>query len=308
MHAVLLKSQGLTIERPPRTTGALVGGGAVFLALVLAAALLLKAIDWPVSFPQFLAYAGAALLLVVAGVFSFWTYACINLRYVLDGEGLAIRWGPVRHYIPINQLRSLTPGRGEQHLQIKGIGWLGYHIGRGYVEEYGDVLFFSTHRTPEDVVYIRASDTVYAVSPQDPARFIAEVERARKAGKSAERSFVRRDVLAAHPIWADRAAQWLGLAAIALNLALWGYVFAAYPDLGEQIKIQFPPIGDITEVHSRGELLKVPATATAILATNLLVGLGFQWKERAATYLLLSGAVFFQVLFLVAAVISVANA
>jgi hypothetical protein len=45
-----------------------------------------------------------------------------------------------------------------------------------------------------------------------------------------------------------------------------------------------------------------------MLATNLLAGLAFEWKERAATYLLLSGAVFFQAVFWIAAIVALVNA
>src|SRR6266540_6762754 len=66
VHAVLLKGQGLTIERPVRTTGTLVGAGASAVALALALALVLRASGWPVSFTQFLGYLGAGLLVLLA--------------------------------------------------------------------------------------------------------------------------------------------------------------------------------------------------------------------------------------------------
>ena len=119
---------------------------------------------------------------------------------------------------------------------------------------------------------------------------------------------MQRDLLAAHPIWADRVSQALALCAVALNLALWGFLFALYPDLNQQITIEFPPIDGITELHTRSDIFKIPATATAFLAVNLLAGLLFQWTERAAAYLLLSGAVFFQALFWTAAAVALINA
>ena len=41
---------------------------------------------------------------------------------------------------------------------------------------------------------------------------------------------------------------------------------------------------------------------------NLFAALAFQWRERAAAYLLLSGAIFFQVAFWIAAIVAVVNA
>lgn len=308
MHPVLLKGQGLTIERPPRTMGTLIGAGASSLALVLAAALVARAFGWPVSFTQFLAYLGAGVLIVLAAIFGFWAYGCFSLRYVMDRTGLTVAWGPVKHFVAIDRITALTHGRGEQKLTTGGLGWWGYHIGCGHVEGFGDVLFFSTHRAPEELVYVQTAAATYGLSPADPVRFIAEAQRFLQAGKPERRAAVHRDPVAAHPIWADHTGQILGAAGVILNVALWGFVCAIYPSLSNEITMEFPPIGDIATLHSRAGILKIPATASAILALNLFAGLVFEWKERAAAYLLLSGAIVFQAVFWVAAFVALANA
>lgn len=308
---MLLKGQGLTIERPSRTAGTAVGGAASGLALLLSFALLLRALDWPISFPQFLAWAGAVALLVIAGMFAFWAYGCYSLRYIIDRSGITVTWGLMKHFISIDQIQKLVPGRGEQRPQVQGLGWFGYHIGRGHLEGFNDVLFFSTHRSPEELVYVQTAFATYALSPRDPVRFIAEAQRfqAAAAGAMSSRvSGIKRDVVSSHPIFADRIAQALALAAIVLNVALWGFLMAVYPSFDAEITIEFPPIGEITALASRMEIMKIPATATAMLAVNLLAGLAFEWKERAATYLLLSGTVFFQVVFWIAAIVAIVNA
>jgi hypothetical protein len=244
--------------------------------------------------------------------FAFWTYACASLGYVVAGSEMVICWGPVSHRLPLASIKAVTQGRGEQRPRIRGIGWLGYHVGRGEVDGLGRVLFFSTHRVPEELVYVETADLVYAISPQDPARFAAALEKARKGAArgstNADDPVVQRAVIAAHPIWSDRTAQWLMLAAVLLNAALWGYVLATYPDLHNEITIEFPPIGDITTLQSRDEILQIPATASALLGANLVAALVFHQKERAATYLLLSGAIFFQAVFWIAAIVAVINA
>jgi hypothetical protein len=320
VHTVLLKgqslAQGLTIERPVRTTGTVVGVGVSLVALGLALALILRASSWPISFTQFLAYAGAGVLLLLALVFAFWAYGCFTLRYIVDRSGLTIVWGPLKHFVSLDRIQAFVHGRGEHRPKVSGVGWRGYHIGRGYVDEFGRVLFFSTHRAPEELVYIQTAETTYAVSPEDPARFVAQAQRFRQARlpdaeaelAASVRPAVQRGLLAAHPIWADRVAQVLAVLAVLANLTLWGFVFAVYPDLNNQIQIEFPPIGDVTTFQSRSEIFKIPATAAAILVINLVAALGFQWRERAAAYLLLSGAIFFQALFWVAAIIAVVNA
>jgi len=307
VHPVLLKGQSLTVERPQRTTGTAVGAAACALAVGLGVALLIRALNWPVSFPSFLAYLGAAGMAVLALLFAFWTYSCVTMRYVLDGNGLTVRWGPIKHFIAIDRVQAVAHGRGEQRPRISGLGWWGYHVGRGEVDGQR-TLFFSTHRSGEEIVYVKTAGLTYALSPQDADRFTSEINRLRQSTRSDRASGIEREILAAHPIWADHVAQALAVVAVLLNIALWGYIFAAYPDLDREITIEFPPIGDITTLHERAEVLKIPLTATAFLAMNLFAGLVFQWKERAATYLVLSGTIFFQVIFWVAAAVAVINA
>ncbi|TMB99968.1 MAG: hypothetical protein E6J42_01985 [Chloroflexi bacterium] len=305
---MLLKSQSLTIERPARATGTLIGFGASAAALALAVALFIKAVDWPVSFPQFLAFFGVGVLLLLALAFAFWAYGCLSLRYTMDGSGLTVGWGLMRHFISIETIEKMIPGRGEHRPRVQGLGWWGYHVGRGQVQGLGSVLFFSTHRAPEELVYVQTADAIYALSPLNPERFIASAQRLQKGALPVRPSGVERDIVSRHPIWVDRKAQALAMAALLVNLALWGFLFAAYPHLNSEITIEFPPVGDITTLHDRVDILRIPATATAFLAVNLLAALSFQWRERAAAYLLLSGSVFFQALFLAAGAIAVINA
>ena len=278
------------------------------VAVALALALVARAATWPVSATQFGAILGAILLYLVAAVFAFWAYACYTLHYVLDRRGLTIAWATLGHFIPMERIESVWAGRGEDELRLHGLSWPGLHVGRGRVGELGEALFYSTHSSAEDVVYVRTPAAIYALSPQDPPRFIEEVERFKQAAPRGGEESVRRDAIGGHPIWADRVAQWLALAAIVINVALWGYIFAIYPDLSPQITIEFPPVGDITDVHARSEILKIPAAALGLLGVNLIAALAFQWREQAGAYLVLTASVFLQLLFWVSAGIAVANA
>lgn len=308
MHALLLKGQGLTVERPPRFTGTLIGALLSGTAIVLAAALAVKATTWSASLTLFLGILGITLLAPIAIFFAFWAWSCYNLRYVLDRGGLTITWGTVRHFVPIDQITGLKHGRGELKAHVRGLRWPGLNVGHGNAEEIGPVIFFSTHRSPEEVVYVQTADRAYGISPVDPVRFIAETQRLKEAGKPAARPRVQWSLVGLHPLWSDRWAQSLGVAAIALNLALWGFVLGVYPHLDNQITIEFPPIGEITTLESRSEIFRIPATATVFLVINLVSGLVFQWRERAATYLLAGGAVVFQAAFWIAAIVAFVNA
>lgn len=308
MHTLLLKGQGLTVQRPARFTGTLTGAALSGAAIALAVALAVKASTWPPSLTLFLGILGVTLLGVLALFFAFWAWSCYSLRYILDRGGLTIAWGVVRHYVPIDKIQELKHGRGEIKTRVSGLAWPGHQIGHGDADEIGPAIFFSTHRSPEDVVYVKTPDRTYAISPADPARFVAEAQRFKAVGEPEDAPAVQWNFVGLHPIWSDHWAQSLGIVAIALNVALWGLVLGFYPDLDNQITIEFPPIGDITTLQSRSEILTIPATATVFLIVNLVAGLIFQWRERAAAYLLAGGAVIFQAAFWIAATVAFVNA
>lgn len=306
---MLLQGQGLTIERPRRSLGTLVGAVPAAVALALAAALAVRASAWPVSLTQFLAFLSAGVLVAVALLFAFWSYACSTLRYVLDRSGLTIVWGPIRHFVPLERVQALVHGRGENQPRVRGLSWPGLHVGRGEAEGLGPVLFYSTHTSPEGIIYVRTPEATYALSPKDPARFVAQVQRLQAgAAPLGEAERVQRGLVAAHPLWSDRLAQGLAAGAIALNLALWGYIFSVYPDLPTRIALEFPPLGEVAALQPKGELFRIPATALAVLAVNLLMGLVLQGRERAGTYLLFTGSIFLQLMFWVGAGVAVARA
>ena len=308
MHPVLLQSQGLTEARPARLVGTSVGAGLSVFAIALAIGVGVQASGWSVSLTLFLAILTIVLLVGVASVFAFWAWSCYSLRYVLNRAGLEIYWGTVRHFVAIDQIEELKLGRGETRARVQGLTWPGLQIGHGDSDEMGPVIFFSTHQSPEELVYVRTKDVTYGISPQDPIRFVSDAQRYQESAKPELPSSVRWSLLGSHPMWNDRVAQLLASAAIVLNLALWGFVFGLYPDLDNQITIEFPPIGDIAILQSRSEILRIPATATVFLGINLVAGILFQWRERSATYLLVGGAVIFQVAFWIAAVVAFVNA
>jgi hypothetical protein len=309
VYPVLLQGQGVTIERPRRALGTLVAAAPAALSAVLGLALIAKATTWPLSLTMFAGVIGAVALLVLAALFLFWALSTWTMHYTLDRKALTIVWGTVRQVVPMSAIQELSIGRARDRPSVSGLTWPGLQVGRGSIDER-EALFYSTHRTSDEIVYVRTGTTTYALSPLDPPRFVSEVERFKKASpaEEGEAATVQRDIIGAHPIWADRIAQWLALAAVAVNVALWGYIFAVYRDLSPQITIEFPPLGDITETHSRDQLLWIPGAALAVLGVNLALTLGFQWRERAAAYLMLSGTAFLQLIFWVSAGIAVANA
>jgi hypothetical protein len=296
------------IHRPARLTGTAIGAAIVALALLLSALLMAFASRWDISTAKFLAFGVAFLLLALAALFAYWTYACFTMSYALDEEGLSIRWGLVRQLIPLDRIERCVPGREVRFPEIRGVNWWGHHVGRASAAGIGEVLFYSNHQSPWELTYVVTSSCSYAISPENSVRFTTELQRLQRAQEAAAEEApgqrAEHALMATYPFWLDRYGQGLALIAVLANVALFGFVFAAYPGLADHLNLAFPPLGQ-TDIRPKREVLQIPATALALLAVSLAAGLAVHRWERAASYLLLAGAIFLQGLFLIAAAIAV---
>jgi len=280
----------------------------VTLALLLADLLMAFASPWAISAAKFLAFGSAFLLLALAAIFAYWTYACFAMSYALDERGLSIRWGLIRQFIPLSRIERCVHGREARLAEIRGVNWWSYHVGRGSVAGIGEVLFYSCHRSPWELIYIVTSSGSYAISPENSVRFTSELQRLQRsqtaAAEEGPRPRAEHSLVATHPFWLDRYGQALALVAVLANVALFGFIFAVYPGLADHLNLAFPPLGQ-AEFRPKREVLQIPATALALLAVSLAAGLAVHKWERVASYLLLAGAILLQGLFWVAAALAV---
>jgi len=272
--------------RPPRGIGTLLGGGIAAWCFLLTGLLLWRGLDQPVDLPALGPYLAAAVFLGLGCLFAYWTYGCLTLRYDIDRNGLTIRWGDVRQRIPMESIERLVLGRELKPPRVSGISWVGHHVGRAKVGELGEVLFYSTHRTHEDLLYVVTPGQTYALSVPDEVRFAEELQAHQKLGAAASLPQVtERSSLAAQPFWHDPLAQLLALAAALGCAALIGYVFYHYPSLPESIPFSFPALG-VTRIDDKRELLTIPVTGVGLLLLNLGLGYFLHSWERAVGYLL----------------------
>lgn len=291
--------------RPRRGLGLALSVAATIWTFVLAALLVSRGLTQDVSLSALGCYLLAAVFFALGCLFAYWTYACATLRYDLDRNGLTIHWGLIRQIIPLDKIEKLETAFSEAVPKVEGLKWPGHYVGQGWMERFGDILFYSTHRNPEELVYIVTARQTYAVSLPGRERFMEEVEARRKEGVAVSlRQRPRRLFLAAQPFWQDRLAHVLALAGIVVCAATFGIVYARYPGLPESLAMSFPPL-EVTRVASKHELLTLPTTAFGLLAVNLVLAFAFHAWERIIAHLLLVALVGLQAVFLVGAAIAV---
>ncbi len=290
---------------PPRSLGLLVGVVLTAWCFTFMALLLWRGLTQPVGLPAVGEYVAAAFFLGLGSLFAYWTYGCLTLRYHLDRNGLAIRWGDVHQFIPMDRIQRLVPGRELPPPRVSGVSWLGHHVGRAEVGELGEVIFYATHRTHEELLYVVTADETYAISMPDEARFAEDLQGHQRLGQVVSLPQVtERHAIAAQPFWQDPIAQLLALGSIIAFAVMLGYVFHAYPGLPRSIPFAFPALDGVTRVADKHGLLRIPITGVGLLLLSLGLGYMLHAWERAVGYLLFLGAIGTQIILLAAAVIT----
>ena len=295
--------------QPPRALGLLVGAVITLWAAAVALVLFNNGLTSGIGLGQVLSYSASLAALVLAAIFGYWTYALATLSYALDRNGLVITWGTTRQVIPLGAIERLVPGTSVGVPRVGGVSWWGHHVGRANIERIGEVLFYSTHQTPEQVLYVMTEERNYAISVDDPAAFAQEIQVHQELGPTGEVTHhVERSGAAAQAFWNDRLGMALVLLALLAGAAVWGQLTARYEDIPATLELHFPPTEPtpIVTVVSRDAIFELPRTASLILGVNLLVGLVLHAWDRVAGYVLFLAATAVQAGFFAAIAIALA--
>ena len=292
--------------RPPRTVGTLFGGAVAAWCFILTAALAVRGATQPVALGVIPLYIVASVFFFIGVLFAYWTYSLGTMRYVLDRNMLTVTWGDIRQLVPMSQIERLVPGRELPAPHVAGVSWLGHHVGRAEVEGgIGDTLFYSTHRSADDLLYVVTAHGAYALSVEDEVAFAEAVQAQQRLGSLvAVPQAPDRLYLAAQPFWEDRTAQVLAFAAFATFFAMFAYIYRQYPNLPASIPLSFPQLSGVTRIGSKSDLLKLPAVGIVLLLANLALGFVAHSWERMVGYVLLLATIGAEGILLAAAIIA----
>lgn len=295
-----------TIFRPVNGTGTLYGLGIMLAALLVGGVLLYQGLSMDPQLAQVAPLFVGALFLAVAALYGYWTWSCTSMRYVVDRNALSIRWGNIQQIVPIASIQRLIPA-GDEIPQIEGINWVGHHVGRAEVPEMGNVLFYSSHRAPAEVLYIVTPSETYGISLPDHVYFAQTVQDSQASGTTAPpRQTVRRWGIAAQTFWSDPIARLLAVGMVLAFGAVLAYVLDMYPGLSQSVALRFPSLGGVVRVSDKAELLDIPHTAFGFLAIDLVLAVLLHTWERMVSYVLLLAGIAIQLMLLVAAIFAVA--
>lgn len=256
-----------------------------------------------ISFLSFLLAVVVILTFALLAILLYQTVSCLTLRYHLNRNAITIRWAETSRVVPIRDIQRIIWGRdlGGTIVRRRGIHWPGHERGEGAVPGLGRTRFLATGGLAQQLLLVTPGETI-GISPRDPEGFVQAYESRRELGPNRLlEPAVRRARWLTWSLWTDQTARVLLSAAALLNLALFGYLCARFPNLDMQLPLHFNSLGQVDRIGTKVELFSLPIIGLIILAVNLPLGLFLYRRERAGSYLLWGAAAAAQTLFWLAA-------
>jgi len=270
--------------RPGRLIGVVVTSAAMVVILLIDATLILSLIDRPPSLTSFLLGSLVLLSLGPLAFLAYRIYQLLTLRYLLDRDSVTIVCGSVRRVVPLSNLSSIVDGVSD--LPCPRLVWLGCWLGRSQGKDMGPLLFYATE-PPKKQLFLVTRTSAYALSPSNPAGFLAALEARRQMGATlALEEKTTYGTLISLPFWGDRLAQLLLVLGALANAALFAYLLARYPTLPRILPLHFTAFGGIDRIAPKEQILKLPTIGLITFIANALLGFALHRREPLATYLL----------------------
>jgi hypothetical protein len=285
---------------PPRTQGILIGIilGLAGLAAVLMGVAQLAQASFSAALPLWvgLPIVGATLVSLAA----YHLYGLLTARYVLNRNGIGVRWGLAVEEIPLPSARLERPAEGTRMaLRPRGsLRWPGCVVGTRHVEGIGSVEFFAT-RGPGEMLLVISPERILAISPPDPEAFHrAFVEASRQGVLDPVQPRSTRPDLFLTRLWRDPLARALLMIGAALPLVLIGFLGFRAGSLPEVVPFGFDPQGNPEALVPPGRLLLLPLIGGLCWAIDLALGSALYRRvnDRPLAYALWSVAVILGVL------------
>jgi len=273
----------------------------IFVLGLFALALLVLASQTTLG-PGFLGLLLAALLVAVPiPILANRVYALIRSYYIVERNGIRIKWGFREVDIPITKVKYVELAEDLLFpLEFPSMQWPGAVIGVNQQDKLGLVEFLASERS--NLVMIGTEERVYILSPERPKTFVHHYRTVTELGSlsplpaySASPSFLLLD------IWRIMRLRILLVLTTVLSVALFSLVAWAVPSLTE-VSLGFDTTGNPLPPVSPAQLFLLPALNIILVAASYMLSLLFfrQQPDHPVVTVLWFGNAFTSALFLIA--------
>jgi hypothetical protein len=243
----------------------------------------------------------AVFVFVPILILSYRLFSLNQANYSLDRDQLILKWGLRVEQIPVTDIEwvrplSALPGR----LTLPLFRLPGSLLGARRHPDLGLVEFLASDG--KSLLLVATSRRVFAISPEEPARFLQEIQHAIELGSlspvvplSVYPSFV------VARAWDSLLARYLWLAGLFANIGLLAWVSMMAPSLGH-ITLGFLPSGAARPPSAGYTLILLPIVSIFLFLAGWGTGLFMYRSEgrRPMAYILWASGVVSALLFLLA--------
>ena len=290
------------IYKPRRIKGIAIGTTLIVLLAVVNYWNVQRALEGQINLSTFWRGLFTFLSMPLAGFVAYRIHGITALRYIVSRDGMIIRWAGVRHFVPMQEIERVVPASEiQERVGFFGIAWPGCWVGPIRAKGLGTGKSYSAV-PPSRQLLVITSEAIYGISPSEPGVFLTgfwarhHLGVIRRWEPRSEESGVR-----LWPIWKDRYVLSLLLAALVINLAVFGYTSAAYPGLPPILSSRLSMLGVTGRPGARVEVFALPALGMLFTGVDAVLGMVLYRKERTLAYVSFGFAVLVQLLILNAA-------
>lgn len=284
---------------PPRRLGMFFHAGSILLLLGAGAYGLYQATRAQVGPVFILALLPVILAGILVPLLATRALALRSAAYVLDRDGLRLKWGGRIEEIPMTAIQWVRPEREvREHLPLPWVYWPGSVLGS---RRFGAVQVEFMSAATRNLMLVGTTGRIYAISPAKSETFLATFRRLSELGSLspiAPRSVQPEPLIGR--VWAVAPARWLVLSGLVFCLALLVWVSLAIPGL-EQVSLGFQVNGLAREPVPAIQFLLLPVLGLLIYFSDLLLGMIFfrQDEKHPLAYLLWLGGAILPLAFLI---------
>ncbi len=284
----------MTDKRTGTQTGILFIVGLAVLGIILLVVMTTQPIGPVTFFTLVLLLASIPLIVLIA----YQLYGLSRSGYDVDRNALIIQWGAIRQIVPMESIQRIMLGTEVEGnvSRFRGWRWPGLMQGHGEVPEAGMTLFYATNALYQQLIIVTPALS-YAISPSDTAGFIESIKARYELGPTqAIAQKTEHPAFYDWPLWSDRLAHGLVIAATLLCLGLFALVTFRYPQLPPSIPLHYTAGGRADRTGPASQIFILPLIGVLAVTGNTLLGGLFYRREQMASYLLWGGAALVEVL------------
>lgn len=233
------------------------------------------------------------ILLVPVPLILYALYSLLRGQYILEREGLRLRWGLRAEDIPMSHIEWVRPMKELGfRVPLPLLRFPGAVLGNVYSHELGAIEFLASD--PDSILLIATPEKIYAISPENVSAFMRAYRYVAELGslQPISSQSIRPTVFLKY-IWQDQIARRLILTGGGLFLAL--LVSSGITILTRAtVPLGYSPQGASLAPVPSIQILLLPVLGLLFLGTDWIIGVYFYRQERTlpAAYLLWgSGAV-----------------